>query len=88
MAEVRLMGEEYGGELARQKLPLRDALEAFIFFRHALLSTVKDPAHGVRWPGEDIAQTKQHLEAMADELLLSMAQAYERSHDASAVSAP
>ena len=82
LEEVRLIGQEYGEELGRQKLSLRDVLEAFLFFRHSLLGTVRDTAHNTLMQGEEVIQAWQHVEVLASELLLCMAEAYERSRDA------
>ena len=88
LAEVRLIGAEYGEELARQKLPLRDVLEAFIFFRHSLLSSVGSAAKGGPLGGDGASQIWQHVEVITDELLLCMAEAYERSRNGSIVRVP
>ena len=76
--EVRTIGDVYGAEMARRKLHLRDLLEAFFFFRDSLLAAVRETTTG--GPG---AQTDQHralqaAEALADVLLLAMADAFER----------
>ena len=38
LEEVDLLGYEYGGEMARLKLSLADAVQAFLFFRNSLLN--------------------------------------------------
>ena len=86
LEEVRLIGEEYGEEMARHHLPLRDVLETFLFFRHSLLDSVRESARRGAPYGEDVSQALQPAEAMADELLLAMADAYERSGNASTLS--
>ena len=88
LAEVRLIGAEYGEELARQRLPLRDMLEAFVFFRHSLLSSVGSAAKGSQLGGDDASQVWQQVEVITDELLLCMAETYERSRNGSAVRVP
>jgi excisionase family DNA binding protein len=82
LEEVRLIGGEYGAELARQGLSLRDVLEAFLFFRRSLMGSLRETAKNGVEQGSTAAQDWQHVEVLADELLLSMAETYERSkHD-------
>lgn len=82
LEEVRLIGVEYGAELARQGLSLRDVLEAFLFFRRSLMGSLRETAKNGVEHGSNATQAWQHVEVLADELLLSMAEAYERSrHD-------
>ena len=47
--EARLIGEEYGAEMTRQGTSLRDALEAFVFFRTFLLENVIGGGYGASW---------------------------------------
>ncbi len=66
--EARYLGGEYGRELAAGGVGPRDAVAAFIFFRNTLLDSLAVPAQGATRP--DIA-------ALADEILLEIAGAYE-----------
>lgn len=79
LEEVRTIGGVYGAEMARRQLHLRDLLEAFFFFRDSLLAAVRETTTG----GPGSSQPDQHralqaAEALADVLLLAMADAFER----------
>lgn len=78
LEEVRTIGDVYGAEMARRRLHLRDLLEAFFFFRDSLLAAVRDTTPG--GPGAQVDQDRalQAAEAVADVLLLSMADTFER----------
>ena len=72
--EARLIGEEYGAEMTRQGTSLRDALEAFVFFRTFLLENVIGGGYGAS--GEP-AQLWRSVNLLADQMLLSMASCYD-----------
>ena len=65
MAESHMLGHEYGSEMADRGVPLRDTIEAFIFFRTMVL----DSAHPRTW--------SQILE-LADRVLVGAAESYQR----------
>ena len=72
--EARLIGEEYGAEMTRQGTSLRDALEAFVFFRTFLLENVIGGGYGAS--GESV-QLWRSVNLLADQMLLSMASCYD-----------
>ena len=72
--EARFIGEEYGAEMTRQGTSLRDALEAFVFFRTLLLENVLGGGYGAS--GEP-AQLWRSVNMLADQMLLSMASCYD-----------
>ncbi len=65
LAEARLAGEEYGQEMARIGLAQRHAVEAYVFFRSALLDAAP-------------AQQIKHLSKALDEVLLGITAGYDR----------
>ena len=66
--EARYLGGEYGRELAAGGVGPRDAVAAFIFFRNTLLDSLAVPSQG---------GTRPDIAALADEILLEIAGAYE-----------
>jgi excisionase family DNA binding protein len=65
LAESNMLGHEYGSEMADRGVPLRDTIEAFIFFRTLVL----DSTHPRAW--------SQILE-LADRVLVGVAESYQR----------
>jgi len=65
LAESHLLGQEYGTEMADRGVPLKDTIEAFVFFRTLVLDSADSPA----WP--------QMLE-LADQVLLGIVEGYQR----------
>ena len=78
LEEVRTIGDGYGAEMARRGLHLRDLLEAFFFFRDSLLAAVRETTGGGPGAQADQGRALHAAEALADVLLLSMADAFER----------
>ena len=65
LAESHLLGQEYGAEMADRQVPLKDAIEAFVFFRTMVLDSADPQGWG------------QMLE-LADQVLLGMVEGYQR----------
>ena len=79
ISEVQTLAAEYGQDLAHAGVPLDSMMEAFVFFRNSLFDAVRDAAQHGSLRGTDIALVWQHMEEVADQMLLSMIRAYERS---------
>ena len=77
LGEARSIGLEYGQELARSQLPLRQALEAFTFFRKSVDETTRQAAQRNALSPEETLDACGQVMALADEVLLGIAQAYE-----------
>ncbi|MCH8815547.1 MAG: helix-turn-helix domain-containing protein [Chloroflexi bacterium] len=75
--EVREIGLEYGRELARDGLTMREFLEAFTFFRKGLDDTAMEVSQKSDLPSEDAVEVWELLSNLADQVLLAMAEAYE-----------
>jgi excisionase family DNA binding protein len=77
MGEARQIGHEYGREFADKKLPVRDAVEAFIFFRKGLDDAAIELAHRGNLSAEEAVEVWELMAGLADQILLAMADAYE-----------
>ena len=75
--DARQLGHEYGRELAASRLPLAQAVEAFIFFRRSLDDATKQASqrHGLS-AGDALGACGQ-VTALADQVLVGLTQAYE-----------
>ena len=74
--EARLIGREYGIELARNGLSVREAVEAFTFFRRSLGDTAKQVAQRENLSAEETAQAWELINALGDEVLVAITEAY------------
>ncbi len=73
-AEARDIGQEYGRELARAGVSLRQTLEAFTFFRRSLDQTTRQVAQKTGLsPTETLAHCERVM-TLADEVLLGIAE--------------
>ena len=77
LAEARLVGEEYGTEMARRGLSLSDVVQAFLFFRNSLLDATREALRGNNAGGKELDQTREQVTQLADEVLLATTHAYE-----------
>ncbi len=77
MEEARQIGHQYGREFADKGLPVRDAVEAFIFFRKGLDEAAIELAHRGNLSAEEAVEVWELMAGLADQILLAMADAYE-----------
>jgi len=77
MDEARQIGQQYGREFADKQLPVRDAVEAFIFFRKGLDDAAIELAHRGNLSAEEAVDVWELMAGLADQILLAMADAYE-----------
>jgi excisionase family DNA binding protein len=77
MEEARQIGHQYGREFADKGLPVRDAVEAFIFFRKGLDDAAIELAHRGNLSAEEAVEVWELMAGLADQILLAMADAYE-----------
>lgn len=75
--EAREIGREYGRELARDGLSIRDALEAFTFFRRELDESAVEQVQKDDSLDEAV-EVWELLSNLADQVLLSIAETYEQ----------
>jgi excisionase family DNA binding protein len=75
--EARQIGHQYGREFADKRLPVRDAVEAFIFFRKGLDDAAIELAHRGNLSAEEAVEVWELMAGLADQILLAMADAYE-----------
>ena len=65
LAQAHLLGQEYGAEMADRGVPLKDTIEAFIFFRTMVLDSTDPSAWGP-------------MLELADRVLVGMVEGYQR----------
>ena len=87
MEEARQIGHQYGREFADKGLPVRDAVEAFIFFRKGLDDAAIELAHRGNLSAEEAVEVWELIAGLADQILLAMADAYEEVRQPQAVPA-
>jgi excisionase family DNA binding protein len=75
--EARRIGRDYGKELAGSSMALSDAIGAFTFFRKGLDDAAIDLAHRSNLSAEEAVEVWELLAGLADQVLLSMTEAYE-----------
>ena len=76
LEEARDIGHEYGQELAKDGLSLRDAVEAFTFFRKSLDDTAMELAQRSQLSTEEAVEVWELLSGLADQVLLAITEAY------------
>lgn len=77
LEEARAIGGEYGVESARHGLSLKDALEAFLFFRSAIDNICKDMAQRQELSREQVLEMGRHINMFMDKVLLATVASYE-----------
>jgi excisionase family DNA binding protein len=77
LAEARQFGLLYGRELASAHLTVRQAIEAFTFFRRSLEETARRHAAQQQLSVAEVDDLRDHLDALNDRVLLGIAEAYE-----------
>ena len=75
--EAREVGHEYGRELVRDSLSIRDAVEAFTFFRKGLDDSAMELAQKNDLSSEEAVEVWELLSNLADQVLLAIAETYE-----------
>jgi len=75
--EARFIGQEYGTELARRGLSLKEVVEAFLFFRRSLTDTTLQ-AVGNHHAPDEVGEAWRDVYGLADIVLLAMTEAYEK----------
>jgi excisionase family DNA binding protein len=74
---ARDLGKDYGRELAASKLPLAQAVEAFIFFRRSLDDSTKQASQRHGLSAEEALGACEQVNAIADQVLIGLTEAYE-----------
>ncbi len=77
--EAREIGHEYGKELVGDRLSIRDAVEAFAFFRKGLDDAAMELAQKNDLSAEEAVEVWELLSNLADQVLLAIAEAYEQA---------
>ena len=79
MEEARAIAREYGALLVRDGLSLRDAIEAFTFFRRTLDETAMEEAQKSNLTSDKAIELWELLTNLGDQVLLSIAESYEEA---------
>ena len=82
LVSARAMGERYFREWAAQGRSLPDAIQAFVFFRGALLEAIRPVLLRRTSSSHEVSRCWQQLNRITDDVLLSMTQAFQQSHGA------
>jgi excisionase family DNA binding protein len=77
LGEARTTGEQYGHELAGAGMTLSQAMHAFTFFRRSLDQSAKQALARQGTPPHEAVEVCEQIMALADEVLLGIAGAYE-----------
>ena len=77
LEEARTTGAQYGDELARAGMSLSQAMHAFTFFRRSLDQSAKQALAKTGAPPNETIDMCEQIMALADEVLLGIAAAYE-----------
>lgn len=86
--EAREIGHEYGREVVRDGLSLRNVLEAFTFFRKGLDDTAMEVAQRSDLSAEQAVEVWELLSSLADQVLLAIAETYEEVETAAPTKSP
>ncbi|MCS7276994.1 MAG: helix-turn-helix domain-containing protein [Dehalococcoidia bacterium] len=76
LEEAREVALEYGRELKGEGVPLRAALEAFVFFRRGLTDSAVELCQRNNLSAEEAVEVWDLLSTLADQVLLALADAY------------
>ena len=82
LEEARVTGAEYGIELARAGMSLSQAMHAFTFFRRSLDQSAKQSLTKAGTPPSESVEICEQIMALADEVLMGIAGAYEQADGA------
>jgi excisionase family DNA binding protein len=82
--EAREIGHDYGNELVSNELSIRDAVEAFTFFRKGLDDAAMELAQKNDLSAEEAVEVWELMANLADQVLLALAEAYEQAPVATA----
>ena len=77
LEEARATGAQYGDELAGAGMSLSQAMHAFTFFRRSLDQSAKQALSKQGTPPQEAIEICEQIMALADEVLLGIAGAYE-----------
>ncbi len=79
LAAARVLGQEHALEAASRGVPLPDAIQAFTFFRNAVLDAIKEALIRSGISIHDLGRCWHQLNRLTDEALLSLTRGYQRT---------
>ena len=74
------LGQEYGAEISGRGVSLAEAVEGFVFFRHATMDAIKPALQQTGHDAAVIGRVWQQLGRLTDEVLLGLTRAYAPTH--------
>ena len=78
--EVGEIGAEYGRQLRSRGMPLRQAIQAFTFFRKSLDETAKQLSERKQLSADEAARAREEIAVLADRVLLGITTEYDPAH--------
>ena len=79
LAAARVLGHEHAREAASRSMPLPDTIQAFTFFRNAVLDAIKEALIRSGISIHDLGRCWHQLNRLTDEALLSLTRGYQRT---------
>ena len=85
LAAARELGHDHGVAAASPGVPLTEAIQAFTFFRNAVLDAIKNELLRSGVSVRDLGRCWQQLDRLTDEALLGLTRAYQEAPEPSPV---
>lgn len=79
MDEARFIGEQYGQEMERHGIPLKQAVQAFLFFRNSITDAAKESIKAMSANTDAAIEASKDITALSDQVLLHITDAYTKS---------
>ncbi len=76
LTDARELGREYGRELEASRMPVAQAVEAFVFFRRSLDDSTKQASQRNGLSAEESMIACEQVNTLADQVLIGMTEAY------------
>jgi excisionase family DNA binding protein len=81
LAAARVLGQEYAQEAASRSVSIPDTVQAFTFFRNAVLDAIKEALVRSGISTHDLGRCWHQLNRLTDEALLSLTRGYQRIYE-------
>ncbi len=79
LEEARFIGEQYGQEMARHGIPLKQAVQAFLFFRNSITDAAKESIKAMSPNADAAIEASKDITALSDQVLLHITDAYTKT---------
>lgn len=77
--EARFIGEQYGQEMARHGIPLKQAVQAFLFFRNSIIDASKESIKAMSANTDAAIEATKDITSLSDQVLLHITDAYTKN---------